>query len=296
MRAVFFVFSGTGNTRKVSEVLAEKWRERGNEADIFPIQAGAEYPDPKDYDVVVVGYPVHAFNAPAAVLKFLKKLPAGGDRSNPKPAYLLRTSGEPLKLNNASGISPKRILKRRGYRVLGEFRYVMPYNIIFRHSDGMAARMWQDANVLLEENAGTMSEGGGTVYKNGPYRRLVSFVLRIEHTAMPIIGRTFKAKKKLCAGCGICEKVCPQGNIKMVNGRPKFKGKCVGCMGCAFSCPKDAIRTGVLNAWRVNGAYPFEGVPVKDEEIGRYCRRAYLRYFREIEKKEQEHESTVDQR
>ena len=298
MRAVFFVFSGTGNTMRVSEVLAEKWREYGHEADIVPIRAEAQYPDLKEYDIVLVGYPVHAFNAPAAVLKFLKKLPAG-DTGNPKPCYLLRTSGEPLKMNNAAGIMPKRILKKKGYKVLGEFRYVMPYNIIFRHSDGMAARMWQDANLRLTENARTMSEGGGEVLKNGPWKRLVSFVLRIEHTAMPLIGRSFHAKKKLCVGCGLCEKACPQGNIEMKNGRPKFKGKCVGCMGCAFSCPKDAIRTGVLNAWRVNGAYPLDGEPVKDNEIGRYCRRAYLRYFHETEQKALrmqgvEHESIAD--
>ena len=290
MKVVFFVFSGTGNTMRVSEALAGKLRERGHEADIFPIRAEAEYPDPAIYDVVVVGYPVHAFNAPAAVLKFLKKLPAG-DKQNPKPAYLVRTSGEPLKLNNASGITPKRLLKKKGYAVKGEFRYVMPYNIIFRHSDGMAARMWQDANLRFTENAATMSEGEGEIYRNGPFKRLVSFVLRIEHAAMPVIGRSFKAKKKLCMGCGVCAKVCPQGNIQMKNGRPKFKGKCVGCMGCAFSCPRDAIRTGVLNAWRVNGAYPLEGTPAKDEEVGRYCRKAYLKYFHECEEK---HEGIVD--
>ena len=283
MRAIFYVFSGTGNTRKVSEAFIERWRARGHEADLAMIRKNGEYPDPSGYDVVVVGYPVHAFNAPTTVLKFLKKLPVGGDKKNPKPAYLLRTSGEPLKLNNASGIMPKRILKKRGYRVLDEFRYVMPYNIIFRHSDKMVARMWKDANLRLDKDAGTMSEASGQNMVMDPLKRLVSFVLRIEHSAMPVIGRTFKAKKKLCVGCGICEKVCPQGNIKIVKGKPKFGGSCVGCMGCAFACPKDAIRTSVLNSWRVNGAYSFDGEPAKDEEICRYCRRAYLRYFHETE-------------
>ena len=292
MRAIFYVFSGTGNTKKVSEAFIERWRARGHEADLAMIRKGGEYPDPNGYDIVVVGYPVHAFNAPASVLKFLKKLPMG-DRKNPKPAYLLRTSGEPLKLNYASGITPKRILKKRGFCVLDEFSYVMPYNIIFRHSDKMASRMWQDANLRMDKDAATMSEGNGSKSGINGFKRLVSFVLRIEHTAMPVIGRTFKAKKKLCVGCGICEKVCPQGNIKIVNGRPKFGGSCVGCMGCAFSCPKDAIRTGVLNSWRVNGAYSFDAEPAADNELGHYWPRVYRRYFHEIEEGKK-HESSVD--
>ncbi len=283
MRAVFYVFSGTGNTRRVCEEIVARWKALGHEADLAMIRADESGPSPEGYDLIVVGYPVHAFNAPAAVLKFLKKLPMG-DKKAPRPAYLVRTSGEPLGLNDASGITPRRILKKRGYRVLGEFRYVMPYNIIFRHSDGMAARMWRDAKLRMDETVGTMSAFEEKKVKVNPFKRMVSFVLRIEHTAMPVVGRTFKAAKT-CIGCGKCAKVCPQGNIAIKDGRPVFGGKCVACMACAFSCPEDAVRTSLLNGWRVNGAYPLDGEPAKDEEVGRYCRKAYLRYFHETEEK-----------
>ncbi len=45
-----------------------------------------------------------------------------------------------------------------------------------------------------------------------------------------------------CDGCAICEKVCPVGNIEMVEGRPHYLGKCEQCLGCYHHCPQRAIR------------------------------------------------------
>lgn len=278
MRALFCVFSGTGNTMRVSERLAEELSLCGVQADMFAIRDGGQLPEIADYDMFLIGYPVHAFNAPASALRFLKKLP----HVDKMPAYIVRTSGEPLKLNDASGITPRRILKKRGFDVRGELSCVMPYNIIFRHSDPMAARMWRAAELRIKKGAEEIAEGRGQIAKVNIFRRFVAFILRIEHTAMPLIGRRFKATAN-CVGCGICAGECPQGNIKMVDGKPKFGKNCVGCMACAFTCPKDAIKIAILNKWRVNGKYSFEGEPATDEEVCDYCKKAYLRYFKESE-------------
>lgn len=278
MRALFCVFSGTGNTLRVSERLAEELRLAGVETDIYNIRADAEMPETGGYEMLLVGYPVHAFNAPASVLSFLKKLP----QAENMPAYIVRTSGEPLKLNDASGITPRRILKKRGYAVRGEFSCVMPYNIIFRHSDQMAARMWRAADIRVRLAAAEIANGHGEITKVNPFRRFVAFVLRIEHTAMPFIGRRFHATEN-CVGCGICAGECPQNNIKIENGKPKFGKSCVGCMACSFVCPKDALKISVLNGWRVNGKYSFDGESATDDEVCDYCKKAYLNYFRESE-------------
>ena len=275
MKALFCIFSGTGNTKRVGERFAEELRALGHEAEVYLIRKDAPEPDYGGYDLLIVGYPVHAFHAPSAVVRFLKKLPAAEGKS----AYLLRTSGEPSKLNHAAGITPRRVLKRRGYNVRGEFVYVMPYNIIFRHSDGMAARMWQTVETRIPKDAQTVVEGAGECMRVGPFRRAAAFVVRVEHPAMPVIGKTFHASKKKCIGCGACVGLCPRGNIRMVNGRPKFGMHCVGCMACAFGCPEDAVRISVFNLWRVNGQYTFNGEPAKDEEICRYCRKMYRKYF-----------------
>ncbi len=280
MKVIAYVFSGTGNTRKVLELLLEQAKEYGVESDVVGLKKGETPPSPEGYDGVILGYPVHAFNAPASVLKFIKKLPKR-KKGNEMPVWLMRSSGEPLRLNDASGVLPARRLRRRGYTVKGEFPFVMPYNIIFRHSDQMAARMWKANCNLAVRYANSLAEGGGTRPRVGVFRRFVAFVLRIEHVAMPVLGRSFRVKKDLCVGCGKCVKICPQGNIIMKDGKPRFGGSCVGCMGCAFGCPTDAVRTSLLNGWRVNGAYSFEGEPATDGEVCNYCKKAYLRFFHE---------------
>ncbi len=279
MRTLLAVFSGTGNTKRVAERMAEEIRKQGHAAEVVLIRKETPMPAIGEYDMLILGYPVHAFNAPKAVLKFIKTLP----KTEQMPVYLLRTSGEPSKLNDASGISPRRILKRRGYAVKGEFVYVMPYNIIFRHSDGMAARMWQAVELRIPRDTKAILEGAENLKHVGPVRRAAAFAVRIEHPAMPILGKTFHASKKKCVGCGACVSLCPRGNIHMKKGRPHFGMHCVGCMACAFGCPEDAVKISLLNAWRVNGQYSFDGTPAEDEEVGRYCRKMYLRYFHESE-------------
>lgn len=280
MRIVCRYFSGTGNTKRACEALLLILEQAGHITEIAPIQKGAS-DGVGACDCLLIGYPVHGFNAPKPVLKFLKSLEKTQKKT---PCYLIRTSGEPLKFNNAAGITPRRILKKKGYDVLGEFHYVLPYNIIFRHSDGMAARMQLGLKLRLPDDAQKIALMQRFKVKSGPVSRFVSFVCRVEHTAMPLIGRHFKTTEK-CVGCGKCESVCPQGNIHMENGRPHFGKTCVGCMGCAFTCPQDAIHPSLFNGWKVNGAYTYDAPPATDEEVCKYCRRAYLRYFHEGEQK-----------
>lgn len=281
MKIGMFIFSGTGNTLRVCTRLANELKKFGHETQLTSIKKDRKTPVSTNYDCLIIGYPVHAFNAPAPVLKFLKSLPQATREIS---VYLVRTSGEPLKLNDAAGITPKNILIKRGYQVLGEFSYVMPYNIIFRHSDGMAARMWKVALLQIPQDAFVISKAKKHLKKVSVFSRLTSFALRIEHPAMPIVGRRFKATED-CVGCGICANQCPQNNITITNGKPVFGNDCVACMGCAFHCPKNAVKTSILNGWRVNGAYQFDDKPASDAEICKYCHSAYLRYFHDAERK-----------
>ncbi len=53
-------------------------------------------------------------------------------------------------------------------------------------------------------------------------------------------GLRFEEEK--CIGCGLCEKNCPCGAIRMEDKHPVFDpGRCIECFMCASKCPKSAI-------------------------------------------------------
>ena len=279
MKVLFTVFSASGNTLRVAKLFSERLSERGAECETVRIREDMAAPDVASADTLVIGYPVHGFNAPQNVVDFAKGLP----ECENKVYYIIKTSGEPLHVNDASSRILDRALKKKGYVKKGEFHYVMPYNMIFRHSDDMAALMWQAAGNTAPSDADIIFEGREHPLKPNAFACLTRFVVAVEHAAMPYLGRLFKVKKDKCVSCGRCEKLCPMGNIEMKDGLPVFGKNCIGCTACSFNCPEDAISIGVLNAWRVNGAYKFapprEGLTKKD--VCAYWRGSYVRYFRE---------------
>ena len=279
MKVLFTVFSASGNTLRVAKLFSERLSERGAECETVRIREDMAAPDVASADTLVIGYPVHGFNAPQNVVDFAKGLP----ECENKVYYIIKTSGEPLHVNDASSRILDRILKKKGYIKRGEFHYVMPYNMIFRHSDDMAALMWQAARNTAPADADKIFAGEEAQLKAGLLAVMTRFVVAVEHKAMPYLGRLFKVKKEKCISCGKCAKLCPMLNIEMKDGLPVFGKNCIGCTACSFNCPADAISIGVLNGWKVNGAYKFapprEGLTRKD--VCNYWRGSYIRYFRE---------------
>jgi pyruvate ferredoxin oxidoreductase delta subunit len=56
--------------------------------------------------------------------------------------------------------------------------------------------------------------------------------------------RTFKPiVSDTCIGCGLCTKMCPEGCIKIENGKAKINyDYCKGCLICKNVCPIKAIK------------------------------------------------------
>ena len=72
MRCIIYVFSGTGNTMLVAEEYAASL---GPETHIAAIDSSfMDLPSPDGYQLVGIGYPVHAFNAPEIVERFAREL------------------------------------------------------------------------------------------------------------------------------------------------------------------------------------------------------------------------------
>lgn len=283
MKVIICYFSGTGNTRKVANKYVESFTKLGHTAEAISIEEYiAEKSVPQalvkqleQADIIGFGYPVHAFNVPRVVISFAKHLP----KLTLKKAFVFSTSGEPLKLNNISSVKLCSVLKHRNIRVFYERRYCMPYNIIFRHSDAMAYKMWSVAEQLVPVDV-------QEILANQPHKLdrvtcggFVAWVMRCEQWGAHIVGKTYKVSDN-CVNCLKCVNNCPTGNIKVVNNKIKFGGKCIMCMRCAHLCPTDALKMGLFEKWRVNGAYSFDKPQTDDnQKYNKMLTESYKKYF-----------------
>ena len=75
----------------------------------------------------------------------------------------------------------------------------------------------------------------------------------VEYKAWPMLKDQKAGKMKAsdaCIGCGQCEKLCPRGNIRLVDGKPSFGANCIGCLSCLQYCPQQAIDMGGVTVKR----------------------------------------------
>ena len=292
MKAAIYIFTGSGNTERIAKRFADEFHASGVETDIYVWEKDKQIPNPSDYDIIGLGFPIHGFNPPKVFIEMVKTFPNAFN----KPTFMFKVGGEPLWLNNSAGQKVYRILNKKGYNILTDKLFVMPYNMIFRHNDRMAKQMWIYAKALVKANAQDILAGKSEKVKLPLIKRIHSFFFRIEWGFYKLNGKFFKIKKDKCIDCGKCIKICPAKNISVKDGKIKFGGNCIMCTRCSFNCPANAINIGLLNKWKVNGSYNLDKL-INDEAVkfpfiddntkGGY--KLYKNYYKNLDKILSEH-------
>lgn len=289
-KVLILLFSGTGNTRAVGAMIAGHFRDKGFSVEKLEIKNPfPEIKDPDDYRFIGFGYPVHAFNIPRIFRRFLATLP----KTSKAKAFIFKTAGEPLAFNSASSFVLARTLRKKGYEVVSDALFLMPYNIMFRFPDPAVKAMVRKAEDMSAKLVENLVRGKYEKVRFKKRYLLVATILRIQYLGASLNGMLCRADGKKCNRCLKCVRSCPTGNIALRNGKIKFSGKCTMCMRCTMMCPNDAIRFGLLNRWKVNGRYDFERIVNDDaipddffEETQSRFFRWHRKYYHDLEEKE----------
>lgn len=277
MKIIVYYFSGTGNTKLVAELYKKHFENLGeNSVELYKIhrlEENEKIPCPNDFDLIGIAFPIYGFNSPEPVYKFAKMLPKiSQDSQNPKEkkrAFIFRTGGEGTSFNNYASQKIISILQKKGYDILCDQLYVMPYNMIFRHSPQMVKSEFIYADAMAKLCVREIQNGVHKKVKYFPLRYWFVPIVRMVWPYAKFQGKfILKVNKKKCVQCGACVKNCPQRNIRFDEKKQKyiFGADCALCVACSFNCPKDAISLGPLNGWRINGSYQIQKTAT-DEKI-----------------------------
>lgn len=274
MKILLIYFTGTYNTRFITKMIQDEFKNN-HQVDCIEMDSSLVPLKVVGYDLIGLGYPIYGFNSPKIFNTLLRRF-----TFEPNQKYFIyKNSGETFALNNASSRIIIRRMKRIHLHLIGEFHFVMPYNIHFRYEEDFVKQILEMNKKILK----IMSYGllNNKVYKikSNVLYNFVAFLVSIQKIGGEVNSFFYRVDKKKCIKCGLCAKDCPTKNIEFKDGNIKFKHHCQMCMRCSFYCPTNSIKIGFLEKWKVNGKYDFISIASNDKLKGEYLKSNNKKFY-----------------
>jgi len=231
-------FSGTGNSRLCARVIAKALDD--SVLDSFSYIRNRREASLYSEKPWVFVAPIHAWLLPAAFAEFLEESRFTGCRD----AYFVITCGSEIGAVD------------RGLRGLCEemhlnYRGVMPIPMPNNYMLFSDLETPEEAEAIIAEARPKMAEAARLISVGSPFpRRKIGLVDAVKSAAIgPVFARFATDARPFyftdgCIGCGKCEKLCPKGNIVMMDGKPHWEDRCMQCLACINACPEKAIEYG----------------------------------------------------
>jgi ferredoxin len=238
MPNIIYYFSGTGNSLAVARSVAKKL---GDTEVVSIITLRENSAIPAKYDKVGFVLPTCFTHASKIVTEIGETL----QFSPTQKVFIIATCGGHdgfTLIDFTRLLQPKTKTKIQGFRLLMPPNHIVGFSplpeffqrMYFRHADKATSKI---ARIIRN---GTPTKPKIEFNRRIVRRMSVSFNGRL---GIPDVDSTVAEyfTTDACTHCGICEKLCKVGNIKVSEEQVTFGDNCQQCMACVQWCPDRAI-------------------------------------------------------
>lgn len=225
MRFVKVVFSPTGGTERVAEIMASEWSGSVETVDLCDGIVDFAKCGFEPEDVVLIALPSYGGRVPGLAVERLKQIKGNSARCALVCVYGNRAYEDTL-------VEMKDIAEACGFIVMAAVSAVAEHSIMHQFATGRPDEKDEQelkgyAKTILEKVGTKTAEVGLEIPGNRPYKKAGG------------AGMVPKAAKE-CVNCGLCAKQCPAGAIDLKDVKKADGGKCISCMRCVVKCPHGA--------------------------------------------------------
>lgn len=243
---MIYCFSGTGNTRRVARLLADRLHTDVHEFSADELREPSQAVLTSDDQIIIWAFPTYSWGVPPVVRAIMRE--ASLDFPADAIHLCLTTCGDDI--GNLARMFRGDALSR-GLRGGAVFSVQMPNTYVMmkgfdvdapevaEHKINAASpRVDAIAEAIL---SGCTSPACDMVVKGGMAwaKTAVVYPWFVRYRMNP---GGFKADTSACISCGKCARVCPMINIEYDSaGHPSWGDKCALCTACYHACPVHAI-------------------------------------------------------
>lgn len=248
------IFSPTGGTRRVSEILCRPMEQREQQPDLLGVCRGTTgegtsqgmknecvvtdlcvkaadicLPTIHEEDLVVIAMPVFAGRVPAMAVERLRMVNSHGAKCVVVVVFGNRAYDDAL-------LELQDVASGMGFRVIAAVGAVAEHSIIRKYGNGRPDA--DDEETLRRFGADIMrkAEGADCTMPEVPGKRPYKKGGKVPHPK----GRSG------CNRCGLCARECPADAIPLSDPKTVDAGKCISCMRCVSACPTGSRSIGVV--------------------------------------------------